>query len=373
MGLNNIKIKQLNRNQVFRCLLETGEMSKRGAADALQLSIPTITQCLNELLKMGLVRECGLMESIGGRKSMGYQVVSDAKVAIGVDITRNHINLVVTDMTLQPKCLKRVGIRLSDTEQSYQELAEIILGFLTENHIDQTLILGIGISLPAIIGKDGKYIVSLHEGMEISNGLYGYIKERFSLPVLMENDANSAGQAELRARRSEKDTVYFFLSTSVGGTIVIDGKPVYGKNRRSGEFGHMTLIPDGRKCYCGRKGCIDAYCSTELLSELTGGKLELFFDRLEEGNQKCNLVWEEYLDHIALAIHNLNSAFDMDIIIGGYLGQFIKPYMKQLEKRILKYDPYLQDIQFVKPAELKYEAAAMGVAGVFIDEFIQGI
>lgn len=373
MGLNNIEVKRLNRNNLLQHMLKEERISKSSAAQAVHLSIPTVTQCLNDLLEMGLAQEEGAMESIGGRKSMAYRCIKDAKTAIGVDITRNHVNIVVVDLAMNLLYSKRVNIRLHDEEASYEELRAIINNSIRESKVDSSSILGLGISLPGFIDETGKNIFGMHEEMEITYRLYDIVQKWFPFPVYMQNDADSAGQAEIRTRSTIKNAVYFFVSMSVGGAIIIDGKTVYGRTRRGGEFGHMTLIPGGEKCYCGRLGCVNAYCSTNLLSELTEGNLQEFFRQLEAGREDCVNTWEKYLDSMALAIHNLLAAFDMEIIIGGYLGQYIGPYMDQLEKRLKKMDSYLTDIQFIQPAVLKHEASAIGAAGVFIDKYLAEI
>ena len=84
-------------------------------------------------------------------------------------------------------------------------------------------------------------------------------------------------------------------------------------------------------------------------------------------------MWDEYLDHLALAIHNLIMAFDYDLIIGGYLGQYIDDYMEELGEKIRKLDPYLKDMSFLKPAVYKYEASAVGAALIFIEKFVSRI
>lgn len=373
MGLNNIEVKRLNRNNLLRHMLNAEQISKSSAASALHLSIPTVTQCLNDLLAIGLAQEEGTMESIGGRKSMAYRCIKDARVAVGVDITRSHVNIVVIDLALNLLYSKRVNIRLYDEASSYEELRCIINNSVEESGIDKARILGLGISLPAIIDETGKKILGMHEEMEITYQLYDIVSKWFSFPVYMQNDADSAGRAEIKIRNSSKNTVYFFVSMSVGGAIMIDGKPVYGRCRRAGEFGHMTLIPGGTKCYCGRTGCLNAYCSTNLLAEATDGNLEEFFRQVECGNKQCEEIWKTYLDSLTLALHNLISAFDMEIIIGGYLGQHISPYMGELEKRLKKIDMYLPDIQFIQPAVLKYEASAIGAASIFVEEYLAEI
>ena len=126
MGLNNIEVKRVNRNNLLMYILQTEEFSKRSAATALQLSIPTVTQCLNDLINMGLAKEEGTMASIGGRRSVGYRCIKDARTAVGIDITRNHVNLVILDLAMNIIYSRRVKMSLHDTEASYQELKSLI-------------------------------------------------------------------------------------------------------------------------------------------------------------------------------------------------------------------------------------------------------
>lgn len=373
MGLNNIEVKRVNRNNLLMYMLKTGQFSKRGAATALRLSIPTVTQCLNDLIEMGLAKEEGAMDSSGGRKSVGYCCIKDAKVAVGVDITRNHVNMVILDLAMNVLHSCRVAVKLHDTEESYAGLKKLIWDFIYKSEVSIESILGLGVSISGIVGENGDEIIAMNEEMEISFRLYDIMKEWFPFPIHMENDADSAGRAEIKIRGFVKNAIYFFVSPSVGGAIVINGKSIYGRTRRAGEFGHMTLYPGGVQCYCGRRGCVDAYCSTDLLSEITDGNLGAYFDLLDAGDRECMAVWEKYLDALSLALHNLLAAFDMEIILGGYLGQYITPYMNMIEKRLKKMDPYLKDISFIRPAILKYEASAIGVASYFTDSFLANI
>ena len=54
---------------------------------------------------------------------------------------------------------------------------------------------------------------------------------------------------------------YIMLSNNVGGAMIINGKVYSGNNFRPAEVGHMTLVPQGRQCYCGQYGCVDSYLS----------------------------------------------------------------------------------------------------------------
>lgn len=368
MGISNIEIKKINRNNVLRYLLQyKGAFAKNEIASTLELSIPTVSQSLKDLENHGLVKEAGALDSIGGRKAMSYQCEKNAKVAIGVDITPNHVNIVISNLAGEPLYTERRKVK------TYGELQLLVEKSIEKNRLTEEKILGIGLSLPAIIDKSGTKIIAIHEKMEAWTDIYETFREWFSFPIVMVNDANSAARAELSLNNCEERFVYFSVSQSVGGAVIHSRKLIDGKNQRAGEFGHMTLIADGKPCYCGRKGCVDAYCSTTVLSDASDGRLEDFFNRLNAGDEKCVRVWKQYIKYFAMAIHNLNMVFDTQIIIGGYLGQYIGDYMEQLSMLIKEIDPYIDDFTFIRPAALKYEASAMGAAIYFAEQYISSI
>ncbi len=89
-------------------------------------------------------------------------------------------------------------------------------------------------------------------------------REAFGVPVGMTNDANAAALGEMTygAARGMKNFIMVTLGTGVGSGIVCDGRMVYGSDGLAGELGHVIVEPhDGRLCGCGRRGCLEAYCS----------------------------------------------------------------------------------------------------------------
>ena len=88
-------------------------------------------------------------------------------------------------------------------------------------------------------------------------------EERIGIPTALTNDANAAAIGEMTygAARGMKNFIMITLGTGVGSGIVINGQMVYGCDGFAGELGHVTIRRDGRLCGCGRKGCLEAYCS----------------------------------------------------------------------------------------------------------------
>lgn len=88
-------------------------------------------------------------------------------------------------------------------------------------------------------------------------------EERLGIPTALTNDANAAAIGEMTygAARGMKDFIMITLVTGVGSGIVINGQLVYGHDGFAGELGHVIIRRDGRQCGCGRKGCLETYCS----------------------------------------------------------------------------------------------------------------
>ncbi|MDD2971582.1 MAG: ROK family protein [Lachnospiraceae bacterium] len=369
MGISNMEVKKQNKINVLKYMLKADAVPIKAAAMALNLSVPTVTQCLNELAMLGLMEECGALDSQGGRKAMSYQAMKDAKLAIGIDLTTNHVNIVIINLSKEVRYNVRLRFHLKNDENSFQELRSIIEEEIKKSGIEEEKILGIGCSLPAIIDESGTKILGREEDFDISYDFYEKISKWFSCPVVLGNDATCAALSEVEMQ--DIDTfIYYMVSQTVGGAIILSGKPFRGISQRAGEFGHITMIKDGKECYCGRKGCVNGYCSIKQLSDMADGKIEDFFKKVEKKELQFVAAWEEYLDYLALSIHDIMMVMDADIIIGGYISKYIGPYMEYLKGKITAIDGYLSEYPFIRQSKLGYEAAAIGTASLFVNDYI---
>ncbi|HEX3932611.1 MAG TPA: ROK family glucokinase [Nocardioides sp.] len=93
------------------------------------------------------------------------------------------------------------------------------------------------------------------------------VAERVRLPVVVDNDANTMALAECRfgAGRGHRFVLCVTLGTGIGGALVLDNRVYRGANGMAGEFGHMQVVPDGRRCECGNRGCWEQYASGNAL------------------------------------------------------------------------------------------------------------
>ena len=156
--------------------------------------------------------------------------------------------------------------------------------------------------------------------------LHRDLEDRLGQTVFIENDANCFALAEAVAGAAEGAGTVFgvILGTGVGGGIVFSGRVHRGRLHIGGEWGHHTLHPEGRDCYCGRRGCVESYLSGPALEsswqELSGESRELAdlvgdTDALESD---AGRRWKEILlGDFGIALANVINILDPDVVVLG--------------------------------------------------------
>lgn len=369
---NTMEIKKVNRNMIYKLIYKSEGISKQDIANKLGLSLPTVTQNLKYLKEQNLIIEDGEFESSGGRKAKIITCVKDSKLSLGIDITKNHISMVVLDLMGSIVNSIRISKKFVNEEDYFTELNSILENFIEESNVDREKILGVGISVPGILSQNKKSIVYSH-ALDLRNLDCANFYNNIHYPCVMSNDASAAGIAEIWHCDRTENVLYLSLSNTVGGAIILNNKLYEGENQKSGEVGHMTLIPDGRECYCGKRGCVDPYISALRLSEHCNGNLGGFFDLLNQGDEKLAENMENYLNYLSIAINNLRMIFDCNIILGGYVGAYMESYVQNLEDKAKKRNTFEKDADFIKVCKYKREASAVGAALIYLDGFINSI
>ena len=189
-------------------------------------------------------------------------------ITIGIDVGGTNIRFGVFNQTqlieeirLESSLSKLCGEMLPE-HASYEIvrlLSSEIINLIEKNHTIQS----VGIGFPGFIQPDSKKIVSSPNlpGLSYFN-LAGELSRILGLPFTLENDANAAAYGEyILAGKPEGGLIYIGLGTGVGGGLVLDGKIFSGQQGYAMEVGHMIIVPNGRLCGCGNKGCMEQYAS----------------------------------------------------------------------------------------------------------------
>lgn len=361
--------KNITKSKIVSYIMNNQITSKAELAQNLNLSMPTVLSNVNELLEQGVIIELGEYESTGGRKAKRIGVNPEYRYAMGIVITANHVGMVLVNFKYEIEKTERVRLKFSPDLLYCRKVSELVQTFLGEMKQKEKL-LGIGISIPGIINQEEHLVVKSH-ALKLENYSLNFLEQSLSFPVYFENDANAAMMAE--DLNQYKNAIYLSLNHTLGGAFCMDGKLFRGQNQKAGEFGHMILIPGGKKCYCGKSGCADAYCAASVLTNETCESLEQFMSELDSGNIEIKKKWDEYLDNLAILITNLRMAYDMDIILGGEVGGYLADSMIPLGEKVLGYNGFDLDLRYLKTCSYKKEASAVGVAKHFFSDFVKSL
>lgn len=369
---NSMEIKKLNRNAIYKLLYKNVPLSIQEIATTLNMSLPTVTQNIKELQEKNLVMEVGLFESTGGRKAKAFSYNYAAKYSVGLDITRNHVGIVIIDLCGKVIKNERRQYPFVNSKEYFEGIGSLVQNFIEECEIDNDKILGVGIALPVILSID-RQTVKYATVIDFQGGTVQEFAKYIPYPCLLINDANAGGLAEMWVDGNIDNVVYLSLNNSVGGSIIINKQVYIGDNNRSGEFGHMTIVPDGRTCYCGKKGCVDAYCSAKILSDSTNGNISEFFRLLNSDCEPQKTIWKEYLDNLVVAINNLRMLYDCKVILGGYVGAYLDEHIDAIRKLVAERNTFEEDGSYLSACKYKLEATAVGAALQHVEKFINSI
>lgn len=360
--------KTITRSRILNYVINNQITSKAEVSKNLNLSMPTVLSNINDLIAKGIIIETGEYESTGGRKAKSIGINPSYRYSVGIVITANHVGIVLVNLKYEIVKFRRVRMKFSPDASYCQDLSVLTSEFLKDTEY-QDRILGIGISIPGIISQKAHLLIKSH-ALQLENYSLSFLEQAFDLSVYFENDANAAMMAE--DMNKYKNAIYLSLNNTLGGAFCIGGKLFQGENQKAGEFGHMILVPGGRKCYCGKKGCADAYCAASALTDEINS-LETFMEQLKSGDEAAEEKWSEYLDMLAVLISNLRMAYDMDIILGGEVGGYLAEHMLPLGEKVMEYNGFDHDIRYLRNCSYKREASAVGAAKHFLQDFIKNI
>lgn len=298
--------------------------------------------------------------------------------SIGIDIggTNTDMGLVRNDGTIVTRSNIPTNAYI-DFEPYIRDIAACIDKMMKDCNVDT--IEGIGIGAPN--GNfytgcvDNAPNLTIKGVLNFEQEMHKYI----NVPVVLSNDANAAAYGEMvyGGAKDLDNFIMFTLGTGVGSGIVIDGKLVHGSTGAAGELGHSILIPNGRQCTCGRRGCLETYTSArgivQTYFELKGTPVtadidsKAIGDLANQGDPIALKTWETVADQLGLAMANaVNFSAPQAIFLMGGPTKVGEPLLKPLQEA---FDRYILNIFAgscqIRMSQLKAnEVAILGAAAL---------
>ncbi|MBQ3047570.1 MAG: ROK family protein [Clostridia bacterium] len=261
---------------------------------------------------------------------------------------------------------------------------------LKDSKIDKSDIVGVGVGAPGLIDTE-KGIAIISHNLKFDNfEIASILSKKIGLPVKVANDANVATLAETLygAGKGYNNVVLITLGTGVGGGAVVNGKLMLGTHGYGAEFGHTVVEYNGRICSCGRRGCLEAYCSATALIKQT--KLAMKKNKQSKMWQICDInlvdgktpfnfmqtdltakkIIDSYIDYLACGLTNIANVFRPEVILlsGGIANQKEGLY-DNLNQKLIQQIFGNENVETIKilPANLKNKAGILGAAALFFN------
>lgn len=352
IALDHSDIKTNNKKRIISLLIKERELTKLDISRKLDISVPTVTTIVGELSEEGLVEEAGVASSTGGRKPVIIRFLPDSRYTIGVDLGRDYIRAVLTNLDSKIIEDRKRELKAIDKDEILEVTKELIEELINLDINKNSKFLGIGLSLPGIVNQE-ELKLEVATNFRLKNISFKELQAYFNLPIYLENEANAGALAEskLGIARNLNNLIYVSITEGIGGGIFINNDMYRGRDRRAGEIGHMCIAKGGKQCNCGRKGCFETYASNRALInsyiEKTNVKVKTIdevINRYKLGEEEAVKVVEEYIDNLSEGIESLVFIFNPDyIVIGGEISKYSEVLSQKLSDKIFSNNEFYRE------------------------------
>lgn len=385
-GLKEKRYQQ--KKDIIRDLYRFETLSKPEICRLTNMTTPTISKIIDELIKEGWVVDQGQGASIGGKRPHIFSLNPDAAYIIGIDLGREQLKIAI--FSLRKEIIGSVQyfpslLESHDNTAILQDLSQKIEKSLTELNIPKAKIKVAGVSLPGLIDSDGNsYTYLTFEQGNIRKKLEDLLK----IPVFIDNDSSTMALAEhtFGTARDVSHALCVSISECIGMGMILNGRPYTGFKGMAGEFGHIRIPGTEELCYCGKTGCLETVAAGRSIVKsarqaIEAGKATAIAKRAEEvtlesiirAAQEDDIFAIELLqhasEHIGEALASLIHLFNPElIVIGGKITEAQNIILSSIQHSIDKYTlTRLKSQCELKTSTLSGDACILGTLSLVME------
>lgn len=262
-GLKEKRYQQ--KKDIIGYLYKIGELSKPEICRLTNMTTPTISRIIDELIEEGWVTDRGQGQSIGGKRPHIFSLNPDAAYIMGIDVGREHLKIAI--FNLRKEIIGKIKIFPSileekNNEETLKYIKEHIDATLTELKIPYNKIKVTGLALPGLIDSDGtSYTYLAYDDPKIN--VKKMLEEMLKMPVFIDNDSIIMAMAEhsFGVAKGAAHALCINVNECIGLGMILNSQPYFGFKGMAGEFGHIRISGLETPCYCGKAGCLETVAS----------------------------------------------------------------------------------------------------------------
>ena len=347
-GADQGDVRRANLGLVLRRLRDHGPTSRPALAAELGLTRSAVSSLVAELVERGLVRSAGRASGGVGRPGTIVELDGHAVAGLGAEINVNHVSVIALD--LSGDAVAEQKLALDAHRVSHEEVVDHLVELIRRTEEDlarrEILPVGLTVGVAGLVDRE-RDVLTFAPNLAWQDVPVGdLLRTRLGAdyPVQIDNEGNLAAAAEATpGDPARQDVLVIFGEVGVGGGIVADGRLLRGRQGYAGEFGHMIVDPQGRRCGCGRVGCWETVSGLRHLLDLAADPDDpvrdpamALDDRLAELNRRASLgdsrtlaALEEVGSWVGVGAAMLANALNpAAIVLSGYfaaVGEHMRP------------------------------------------------
>ena len=340
-SLPGLKEKRyLQKKAIIGFLYRMGELSKPEICRLTNVTTPTVSRMIEELIEEGWVIDRGCGNSIGGKRPHVFSLNPDAAYILGVDIGREYLRVAIFNLKNEPieGILEYSSIlEEQDDEATLRYVREKIDETIGRLNIDRAKIKMAGFALPGLIDREGtSYTYLTYE----QPGIKSILEEMLQIPVFIDNDSNVMAMAEhtFGVAKDVNNVLCISVNECIGLGMILNSKLYRGGIGMAGEFGHIRISGLEESCHCGKIGCLETVSSGRAIENVAGKPLQEIIEAARKDDISAidllHRAGEKLGEGIATMIHLFNP--DM-VVIGGKIVQAGDLMLVPVQQAINKY------------------------------------
>ncbi|MFD7295311.1 ROK family protein [Streptomyces sp. NPDC059897] len=353
-------IRTANRYEVLRRCLGRTAVSRQELAAETGLSSATVATLVGELLDLGILVTGGFVDSAGGRPRGLVSVDAGHGSLVGVDVAETYVHAELFDLNLRVTARADRELRpgAHDPGHVAAVIADAVRAVLDTAVIAGAgPVLGVGVCMPGLVDREGGISVyAPNWGWHGAVPLRELLAQHLDVPLYLDNPLRASTVAELwfGAARGRDDAVVVNLGTGVGAGLALGGALHRGVTNSAGEWGHTTLVLDGRPCHCGDRGCVEAYVGApgimRTLRELCPGSPLLHPDdqtatisaigrAAAEGSAEALDVVRETARYLGAAVGDLVNLLNPEVVVlsSWVAGRLGEPLLREVRTAVARH------------------------------------
>lgn len=332
-GMNLRSVKSTNRTLVLYLLNEHKSISRKEIASRLGLTPAAVTKICQSLIEDGYIKEGSPVGEAGksGRREVLLSLSLDDKLVFGINAERDLITYSCSTLDGRLVCINHTDFT--------DDVDRVIAGaksFLKNNSISCANLLGVGV---CVIGNvDDEYSIWKCQDLKQK------FEQELNANVVIENNVKAFAQSEMLYGDHSVSNSALFLKwgAGIGSSIVANGKVFSGNDSGVAEIGHYIVDPSGKKCRCGRFGCLETIASTDAILNEIGKNISIIDIVNSKDNDIINLI-DQKIDLVALALTNTATILNTDnvVLFGKMFNNTI--IAEKLKKQCMRYNSNFAD------------------------------